>query len=127
MKFNNRWDEDQRWEIYRCNLQFPDGSNEEEMIEKYKIRYYNQFIEKYEPKFQPRERLQNNNIPRPQNTQNVQDPPSQLQTFSVVLNLVIMVTSLMGIFLDNQYQQSLTFSIINFLITIIKNYGVTFF
>lgn len=92
------------------------------MIEKYKVRYYNQFIEKYEPQEPVRPQINRNNATN--NAPDMQEAPSNIQTFSVVLNLVIMFTSLIGFVYKAQYNQSLTFSAINFTISLIKQYGV---
>jgi hypothetical protein len=153
---NYQWDKDERWIQYKNNLYFPSSGDERRIIEKYKIKYYNQYVEPYtpkqreEPKPQEEEKTSDtrptreptntnqdtntstNNATRNTSTQSRQLFSEDLQMIVFcILNGVIFVCSLIAFlsmfsFSRFFYQKALILAIISYAVGAIRNHGLSF-
>jgi cation transport ATPase len=151
----NRWDTDEKWLLYKSNLCFPEHADHTKLLEKYKLKYYNQNVEKYEPPQQEQPSYTQTTSSSSQSSQQQHQSTSttsteQRQTFtqgqqastsvlralfsrvgiSFTLNLMVLLFSLGGIFplfrfAHASYRFALISAIFNYAYGFYRIHGVS--
>lgn len=113
-----KWDSD-HWKQYKENLMFPDGADENELLQKSKIRYYNQYVEPYTPEIAPQTHPRTETHPV-----NPQNNPSMLVFTSLLLNLFVFITAAISLFTDHFYSRCLIAALVSFIVALIRTQTV---
>ena len=115
----NRWEEDEKWKIKLGNLYIPDDVDSEKFLKKLKIRYYNENVEKYEPKITE----STNHTHVHENSTTKTNEKFYIIT-SLTVNFYIFVLSIFTFFSPNLYRNTVITAALNFFVSYIRTNGV---
>lgn len=126
------WDNSQLWKLYLNNLTFPEYADKDALLEKFKIRWYNNNIEAYQP---PTEVSSQKTSPNQSTTtaSTSSDSASSVQNsgninlgmINLLLSAFILFSSVFGIFSESQYRYAILISICNYLLYLFRTYGLS--
>jgi hypothetical protein len=115
--FDNRWDRDEKWKTYKANLYLPEGVDTAKIIKKYKIKYFNENVERYQPK---EEETTSENPSTPSETSN----NLQNTYINLVINLYILSLCFLTLFSPKYYKNAVFTAGINFIFSYVRMHGV---
>ena len=115
----NRWEEDEKWKIKLGNLYIPDHVDSEKFLKKLKIRYYNENVEKYEPKT-----TESTNYTHVHENSTTKNNEKFYIITSLTVNFYIFVLSIFTFFSPNLYRNTVITAALNFFVSYIRTNGV---